>query len=107
MNIQVQIGNQPFYQQRQPVYKQFAVGTGINNNEYNAIINSCKNAMLSGSKTMTNDAAKGIQYTIGGNWFVFCCPITNNDFSFSFTNVTGSDFMSFSLDNTRFEVIRV
>ena len=94
---------QQFYQ---PVFKQYSVGSGIDNNEYNTIVQSCTQAYQAKTNLSTN-SANLIKKTIAGEWFVCCSPLGGKNFDFCISSVQGGDFMAFSLDNTLFEVCRL
>lgn len=99
----------PYNQQQfvqQPVFKQYSVGSGIDNNEYNTIIKSCTQAYQAKMNLSTNSATY-IKKNIGGEWFVCCSPLGQKNFDFCISSVQGGDFMAFSLDNTLFEVCRL
>jgi hypothetical protein len=93
--------------QYQPVFKQFAVGSGIDNNEYNTIVQTCTKVFSSKIMPMPSNAAGMIKQQLGGEWFVFTSPVGSKDFDFCLTSVSGGDFLSFSLDNTCFQVCRL
>ena len=108
-------GQQPYGQQGygqqgpQPVYKQIAVGQGIDMNEYNRIVDCCKYHYVQkrGGPQTAQGAAEGIKQMLGGDWFVFISNLGYENFDFSLTRVKGGDFMAFSLDNKKFQVCRV
>ena len=93
----------------QPVYKQITVGQGIDMNEYNRIVDCCKNAFmqLRGAPQTAKMAAEGIKQMLGGDWLVFISNLGYENFDFSMTKVKGGDFMAFSLDNKKFQVCRI
>ena len=92
---------------RQPVYNQILVGFGINQVEFQSIVNACTQAYISGLTPLSNYAANYIKSYLGGEWFVFVSDIGKEDYDFSLTMVKGADIMVFSLDNKRFEVCRL
>ena len=100
---------QPGYGGAQPVYKQITVGQGIDMNEYNRIVDCCKNAFmqLRGAPQTAKMAAEGIKQMLGGDWLVFISVVGYENFDFSLTKVKGGDFMAFSLDNKKFQVCRI
>ena len=102
-------GPQPGYGGQQPVYKQISVGQGIDQNEYNRILDCCKNAYIQmrGQPQTARQAAESIKQTIGGDWMVFISTVGYENFDFSMTRVKGGDFMAFSLDNKKFQVCRI
>ena len=99
-------GPQPGYGQ-QPVYKQISVGKGIDMNEFNSIVECCKQAYMSGATPLSEHCTNAIKQRLGGDWFVFQCELNNTDFDFYLTKVKGGDYMTFSLDNRKFEVCRL
>lgn len=110
MNMNMGYGQQGFgqmYQQPQPVFKQYAVGSGIDNNEYTAITKGCTQAYISKQTPLSTTCANLIKSSIGGEWFVCCSPLQNKNFDFCISSVSGGDFMSFSLDSVLFEVCRL
>ena len=100
---------QPGYGGAQPVYKQITVGQGIDMNEFNRIVDCCKNAymQLRGAPQTAKMAAEGIKQMLGGDWLVFISNLGYENFDFSLTKVKGGDFMAFSLDNKKFQVCRI
>jgi hypothetical protein len=102
-------GLQPGYGGAQPAYKQITVGQGIDMNEYNRIVDCCKNAFmqLRGAPQTAKMAAEGIKQMLGGDWLVFISVVGYENFDFSMTKVKGGDFMAFSLDNKKFQVCRI
>lgn len=100
------VGNM-LYQQIQPAFKQYAVGKGIDQNEYNSIIQAAKTAYTMRHNPLSGNTIKGIKGFIGGEWFVLVSPVGSNAFDFCLSCVAGGDFMSFSLDNTMFQVCRL
>ncbi len=97
---------QPGYGQ-QPVYKQISVGKGIDMNEFNIIVECCKQAYMSGATPLSEHCTNAIKQRLGGDWFVFQCELNNTDFDFYLTKVKGGDYMTFSLDSRKFEVCRL
>ena len=102
-------GQQPPYGGAQPVYKQITVGQGIDMNEYNRIVDCCKEAYLRlrGASQTAREAGEGIKRMLGGDWLVFISNLGYENFDFSMTRVKGGDFMAFSLDNKKFQVCRI
>ena len=100
-------GPQPGYGGAQPVYKQISVGQGIDMNEFNSIVDCCKQAYISRATPLSEHCTTLIKQRLGGDWFVFQCEEGNSDFDFHLTKVRGGDYMTFSLDNKKFEVCRL
>ena len=93
----------------EPVYKQITVGKGIDNNEFNRIVECCKQAyiQLKGAPQTAQRSAEGIKQMLGGDWLVFISNVGYENFDFSLTRVKGGDFMAFSFDNKKFQVCRI
>ena len=102
-------GAQPGYGGAEPVYKQITVGQGIDMNEYNRIVDCCKQAYmkLRGASQTAREAGENIKRTLGGDWLVFISNVGYENFDFSMTRVKGGDFMAFSLDSKKFQVCRI
>ena len=101
---------QPGYGQQgqEPVYKQIAVGQGIDMNEFNRIVGCCKQNYIRtrGAPQTAQYCAEGIKQMLGGDWLVFISNLGYENFDFSLTRVKGGDFMAFSFDNKKFQVCR-
>ena len=91
----------------EPVYKQITVGQGIDMNEYNRIVDCCKQCYMSRATPLSEHCCNAVKQALGGDWFVFQCEMGNADFDFHLTKVRGGDYMTFSLDNKKFEVCRL
>ena len=104
-----QYGQQQIYQQQmQPQnFKLLARGQGIDNNEYNAIITSATSAFNARMNPLSTGTATLIKQMIGGEWFVFVCPVGEQNYDFSLSVVTGGDFLSFYIDKFHFQVCRL
>jgi len=99
--------NNNMYQQQQPVFNQVAVGKGINTFEYNSIIQACSTAYMNKQTPYSTHSARGIKKALQGEWVVVHSNVNNKNFDFSLTQVTGGDFMSFSLDSDLFQICRL
>ena len=106
---QPQYGQQIYQQQMvQPQnFKLIARGQGIDDNEYNAIITSSTNAYNARMNPLSTGTVKLIKQMIGGEWFVFVCPVGVQNYDFSLSVVTGGDFLSFYIDKFHFQVCRL
>ena len=102
-------GQQGFASGPQPVYKQLNVGQGIDMNEFNRIVDCCKNCYMQtrGGQNTAQMAGEAIKQMLGGDWLVFISNFGYENFDFSITRVKGGDFMAFSLDNKKFQVCRI
>ena len=76
-------------------------------NEFNSIVECCKQAYMSGATPLSEHCTNAIKQRLGGDWFVFQCELNNTDFDFYLTKVKGGDYMTFSLDSRKFEVCRL
>ena len=91
----------------QPVYREIARGVGIDPREYEAIKRVSTQAYLSGVRPLAKPVSEGIKQSLGGEWFAFVNPAGDETYEFSLTRVKGTDFVSFVLDNTKFQVCRI
>ena len=105
MNVQNINNNQ--FQVIQPVFKQYAVGEGIDQREYNSIISSAMYAYINKMLPMSIQTTNLIKQSIQGEWFVFVSELGSKNFDFCLTTVQGSDYMTFSLDNVLFQICRL
>ena len=90
-----------------PVYREIARGVGIDPREYEAIKRVSTQVYQSGVRPMAKDVSEGIKQNLGGEWFAFVNPAGDKTYEFSLTRVKGTDFVSFVLDNTKFQVCRI
>ena len=102
-----QVPMQGFAQPGQPVYREIARGVGIDLREYEAIKRVSTQAYLSGVRPLAKPVSEGIKQSLGGEWFAFVNPAGDETYEFSLTRVKGTDFVSFVLDNTKFQVCRI
>ena len=98
---------QPMMMMPQPIYKQVAVGAGIDMVEFNSIVQAATFAYTSKMVPLSTGVANSTKQKIGGEWFVFISPVGIKDYDFALSSVKGGDFMSFSLDNTLFQICRI
>jgi len=110
MNFNVNVGGGfggGFTQQREPLFQKIAVGAGIDNNEYQTIINCCKQAYLQNQQPLSTTAGKYIKQYLGFEWLVIVSPSQDKNYEFSLTSVEGGDFLAFVLDSTLFQVCKI
>jgi hypothetical protein len=93
--------------QYQPIFKQYAVGQGIDQMEYNSIINAAMYAYKNKMMPLSTNTTNLIKSYIKGEWFVFICELGSKHFDFCLTTVQGSDYMTFSIDNVLFQICRL
>ena len=98
---------QPMMMMPQPIFKQIAVGQGIDMNEFQSIVQAATYDYQTKVNPLSTGVANTIKQRIGGEWFVFISPVGIKDYDFALSSVKGGDFMSFSLDNTLFQVCRI
>ena len=87
MNPMMNMGMGGYQPMVQPMFKQYAVGQGIDQREYNSIITAAQNAYMARASPLSTGTSNNIKA------YLSC--------------VTGGDFMSFSLDNTLFQICRL
>lgn len=90
----------------QPVYKQISVGPGIDMNEYNKIVGAATNCYMMKRLPLSSSVTSTIKAMLGGEWVCVVTPVTKN-YDFCCSMVKGADYMTFSLDNTLFQVCRL
>ena len=90
-----------------PQYREIARGVGIDPRELEAIKRVSIQVYQSGVKPMAKAVSEGIKQNLGGEWFAFVNPAGDETYEFSLTRVKGTDFVSFVLDNTKFQVCRI
>ena len=90
-----------------PAYREIARGVGIDPRELEAIKRVSIQVYQSGVKPMAKAVSEGIKQNLGGEWFAFVNPAGDETYEFSLTRVKGTDFVSFVLDNTKFQVCRI
>jgi len=91
---------------QQPVFKELAVGQGIDQKEYKTIVNYCIQVYLKNESPLSSNCGKMIKQSLGSSWFVICGSAVEKDYDFSVTSVEGGDFVAFTLDNTLFQVVK-
>ena len=91
----------------QPSYKEIARGVGIDPRELEAIKRVSMQVYQSGVKPMAKPVSEGIKQNLGGEWFAFVNPAGDETYEFSLTRVKGTDFVSFVINDTKFQVCRI
>ena len=89
------------------VYKERTIGRGIDPNEFTTIVNTCRNCYMSRVPNMSTVIANNVKAAVKGEWFVFVVDASRNDYDFSLTFVETDDFLTFTLDNTLFQICRM
>ena len=90
-----------------PVYREIARGVGIDPRELEAIKRVSMQVYQSGVSPMAKAVSEGIKQNLGGEWFAFVNPAGDETYEFSLTRVKGTDFVSYVIDNTKFQVCRI
>ena len=82
-------------------------GPGIDNTEFQTIVSSAQRALYDKMSPLSTGVANMIKNKIGGEWFVFIAPIGENNYDFSLSIITSSDFLSFKYGGFHFQVFRL
>ena len=93
----------------QPDFAELARGQGIDKNEYDIIVSSARKAYeesKNDTQTISFKTGKGIKQNLGGQWFVFVSE-KGKKFDFSLSTVASSDYLTFLLGTTLFQVCRL
>ena len=93
----------------EPKFVQLAVGRGIDGAEYDTIIGAAKTAYeqsRNDNKEISFRTGTGIRNILKGEWFVFVSD-KNKKFDFSLSTVASDDYMTFTLGNTLFQIVRL
>ena len=91
----------------QAAYREIARGVGIDARELEAIKRVSMQVYQSGVKPMAKSVSEGIKQNLGGEWFAFVNPAGDETYEFSLTRVKGTDFVSFVIGDTKFQVCRI
>ena len=105
-------GNMPPYgrdpnQTDIPNFKLIGRGKGIDEKEYYVITHSASEALNAKEDPLSNGIIKKIKQQLGGEWMVFASVEGLKGYDFSLSIVTGNDFLSFTIQNFRFQVCRL
>ena len=90
-----------------PCFKLIGRGTGIDEREYGVITHAAAEALNIKEDPLSNGIIKRIKQQIGGEWMVFASVEGMSGYDFSLSIVTGNDFLSFTIQNFRFQVCRL
>ena len=90
-----------------PNFKLINIGKGIDKTEYNTIVNSANEALKVRENPLSSGVIKRIQSKIKGEWMIVASVKGLKGFDFTISKVTGSDFLSFSIDKFHFQVCRI
>ena len=100
-------GGQPNNQTDIPNFKLIGRGNGIDEREYYVITHAAADALNKKEDPLSNGIIKRIKRDIGGEWMVFASIENLKGYDFSLSIVTGNDFLSFTIQNFRFQVCRL
>ena len=81
-------------------------GSGITMNEQQSIINCAVSVYQQKLEPISNNTAKSIKRTLGGDWLVIVYP-EGKPIDFNMTCVQGNDYLYFIVDNWAFQVCRL
>ena len=98
---------QPTNQTDIPNFKLISRGNGIDQREYYIITHAADDALKMKADPLSNGIIKRIKKDLGGEWMVFASIQDLKGYDFSLSIVTGNDFLSFLIDNFRFQVCRL
>ena len=87
-------------------FKLIRRGSGITANEQNSIVSTAMNIMQSGLTPISNQTARGVKKTLGGDWLVIVYP-EGKSIDFNMTCVQGNDYLYFILNSYAFQVCRL
>ena len=121
--MQIPPQNQPNSQQSQPEnpkrhkpdllinpdFVELAKGQGIDQNEYEKIVNAAKKAYDESKydkQTLSFKTGREIRNALNGQWFVFVSE-KGKKFDFSLSTVADNDFLTFSIGSSLFQVCRL
>ena len=102
--------NQPMFNPNQTNINGFSLigrGNGIDDKEFYVITHSANDALIAREDPLSNGVIKRIKNQIGGEWMVFASIEGLKGYDFSLSIVTGNDFLSFIINNFRFQVCRL
>ena len=90
-----------------PSFRLIGRGKGIDEKEYYDITHAANDALRAKEDPLSNGIIKRIKNSLGGEWMVFACVEGLKGYDFSLSIVTGNDFLSFTIENFRFQVCRL
>jgi hypothetical protein len=90
-----------------PTFRLIGRGRGIDQKEYYVITHAASEALNAKEDPLSNGIIKKIKEGLGGEWMVFASVEGLKGYDFSLSIVTGDDFLSFIIQNFRFQVCRL
>ena len=82
-------------------------GCGIKYNEYKEIIHACVDTIDKNLYPLSDNCIKDIKKRINGEWFVFVCPETENNYDFYLSDTNNEDYLSFEYKGNIFKVLQI
>ena len=96
----------PTYTTTSPNVRVMRRGSGITMNEQQNIINCAVNVLQQKIEPISNNTAKAIKRSLGGDWLVIVYP-EGKPIDFNMTCVQGNDYLYFIVDTWAFQVCRL
>jgi hypothetical protein len=96
----------PTYTTTSPNVRVIRRGSGITMNEQQNIINCAVNVYQQKLEPISNNTAKAIKRSLGGDWLVIVYP-EGKPIDFNMTCVQGNDYLYFIVDTWAFQVCRL
>jgi len=90
-----------------PNFRLIGRGRGIDPKEYYVITHASADSLNAKEDPLSNAIIKKIKQQLGGEWMVFASVEGLKGYDFSLSIVTGDDFLSFIIQNFRFQVCRL
>ena len=90
-----------------PSFRLISRGRGIDQKEYYDITHAANEALRLKEDPLSNGIIKRIKNSLGGEWMAFASVEGLKGYDFSLSIVTGNDFLSFTIENFRFQVCRL
>ena len=90
-----------------PTFSLISRGRGIDQNEYYVITHAANDALRLKEDPLSNGIIKRIKGALGGEWMAFASVDGLKGYDFSLSIVTGNDFLSFIIENFRFQICRL
>ena len=90
-----------------PTFKLIGRGKGIDEKEYYVITHSAADALNAREDPLSHGIIKRIKKNLKGEWMVFASIEGLKGYDFSLSYVSGNDFLSFTIQNFRFQVCRL
>ena len=90
-----------------PSFRLISRGRGIDQKEYYDITHAANDALRLKEDPLSNGIIKRIKNSLGGEWMAFASVEGLKGYDFSLSIVTGNDFLSFTIENFRFQVCRL